>query len=103
MASEPRIIAVSRTTHRIIGGAGLLMVVAAWPTIPADQGASMYIADAKRLTHDGAKKMMTVAVEAAHKAGIAVSCCIVDAGGHGNQGLSLCGNGVGKFGHGVLQ
>ena len=42
----------------------------------------MYIADAKRLTHDGAKKMMAVAIEAAQKAGIAISCCIVDAGGH---------------------
>ena len=42
----------------------------------------MYIVDAKRLTHDGAKKMMTTAIEAAQKAGIAISCCIVDAGGH---------------------
>ena len=42
----------------------------------------MYIANAKRLTHDGAKKMMAVAIEAAQKAGIAISCCIVDAGGH---------------------
>jgi uncharacterized protein GlcG (DUF336 family) len=45
-------------------------------------GNAMYIADAKRLTHDGAKKMMAVAIEAAHKANIAISCCIVDAGGH---------------------
>ena len=42
----------------------------------------MYIADAKRLTHDGAKKMMATAIEEARKAGIAISCCIVDAGGH---------------------
>ena len=42
----------------------------------------MYIADAKRLTHDGAKKMMATAIEEARKAGIAASCCIVDAGGH---------------------
>ena len=42
----------------------------------------MYIADTKRLTHDGAKKMMTVAIDEARKAGIAISCCIVDAGGH---------------------
>src|SRR5258708_37594739 len=45
-------------------------------------GNAMYIADAKRLTHDGAKKMMTVAIDQARKAGIAISCCIVDAGGH---------------------
>src|SRR5258708_1118638 len=42
----------------------------------------MYIADTKRLTHDGAKKMMAVAVDEARRAGIAISCCIVDAGGH---------------------
>jgi uncharacterized protein GlcG (DUF336 family) len=42
----------------------------------------MYIADAKRLTHEGAKKMMATAIEQAHKSGIAISCCIVDAGGH---------------------
>jgi glc operon protein GlcG len=42
----------------------------------------MYIADTKRLTHDGAKKMMAVAVDEARNAGIAISCCIVDAGGH---------------------
>src|SRR4029079_14671681 len=41
----------------------------------------MYIADAKRLTHDGAKKMMAVAIDEARKAKIAISCCIVDAGG----------------------
>ena len=42
----------------------------------------MYIADTKRLTHDGAKKMMATALERAREAKIAVSCCIVDAGGH---------------------
>jgi glc operon protein GlcG len=42
----------------------------------------MYIADAKRLTHEGAKKMMTIAIEQARQNGIAISCCIVDAGGH---------------------
>ncbi|MSP45844.1 MAG: heme-binding protein [Xanthobacteraceae bacterium] len=42
----------------------------------------MHIADAKRLTHEGATKMMAVAIEAARKTGIAISCCIVDAGGH---------------------
>src|ERR1700744_4516196 len=42
----------------------------------------MYIADAKRLTHDGAKKMVPVSIHKASAAGISVSCCIVDAGGH---------------------
>ncbi len=42
----------------------------------------MYIADAKRLTHDGAKKMMATAIDKAREAKIAISCCIVDAGGH---------------------
>ena len=41
-----------------------------------------YVADTKRLTHDGARKMMATAIEEARKAGIAISCCIVDAGGH---------------------
>src|SRR4029078_7670240 len=42
----------------------------------------MYIADTKRLTHDGARKMMATAIDKARDAKIAVSCCIVDAGGH---------------------
>ena len=42
----------------------------------------MYIADAKRLTHDGARKMMATAIAKAREAKIAISCCIVDAGGH---------------------
>jgi glc operon protein GlcG len=42
----------------------------------------MYIADSKRLTHDGARKMMTTALEHARQAGIAISCCIADSGGH---------------------
>jgi glc operon protein GlcG len=42
----------------------------------------MYIVDAKRLTHGGAKKMMTTAIDKAREAGIAISCCIADAGGH---------------------
>jgi uncharacterized protein GlcG (DUF336 family) len=41
-----------------------------------------YVADSKRLTHDGARKMMAVAIEQARAANIAISCCIVDAGGH---------------------
>jgi uncharacterized protein GlcG (DUF336 family) len=42
----------------------------------------MYIIDAKRLTHEGARKMMATVIDEARKAGIAVSCCIVDGGGH---------------------
>ena len=42
----------------------------------------MYIADTKRLTHDGARKMMATAIDKAREAKIAISCCIVDAGGH---------------------
>ena len=42
----------------------------------------MYVAESKRLTHQGAKKMMATAVDVASQAGIAISCAIVDAGGH---------------------
>jgi glc operon protein GlcG len=42
----------------------------------------MDVADSKRLTHQGARKMMATALELAHKAGIAISCAIVDGGGH---------------------
>ena len=42
----------------------------------------MYVADSKRLTHQGAKMIMTTAVDLAAQAGIAISCAIVDAGGH---------------------
>jgi len=42
----------------------------------------MYVTSSKRLTTDGAKKMMATAVEAAKQAGIAVSIAITDAGGH---------------------
>jgi uncharacterized protein GlcG (DUF336 family) len=42
----------------------------------------MYVADSKRLTHEGAKQMMTTAVGAARQAGIAVAVAIADAGGH---------------------
>ncbi len=42
----------------------------------------MYVADCKRLTHQGAKRIMMTAVEMASQAGIAISCAIVDAGGH---------------------
>ena len=42
----------------------------------------MYVADSKRLTLAGAKKMMATAVAMAEEAGIAISVAIVDAGGH---------------------
>src|ERR1700692_3871324 len=42
----------------------------------------MYVADTKRLTNDGAKRMMTTAIGAAREAGIVVSVAITDAGGH---------------------
>jgi glc operon protein GlcG len=42
----------------------------------------MYVADTKRLTNDGAKKMMTTATGKARDAGIAIVVAITDAGGH---------------------
>jgi len=42
----------------------------------------MYVADSKRLTHQGAKMMVDVAVTKARSAGIAISVAVVDAGGH---------------------
>jgi uncharacterized protein GlcG (DUF336 family) len=42
----------------------------------------MYVADSKRLTSAGAKKIMAAAIGKAQEAGIAVSVAIVDAGGH---------------------
>ena len=42
----------------------------------------MHVAESKRLTHQGAKKIMMTAVDMADQAGIATSCAIVDAGGH---------------------
>jgi uncharacterized protein GlcG (DUF336 family) len=42
----------------------------------------MYVTSSKRLTTDGAKKMMTTAIEQAKQSGIAVSVAITDAGGH---------------------
>src|SRR3954464_2806255 len=41
----------------------------------------MFIADSKRLTHEGARKIMATAVDMARQAGIAISCAVVDAGG----------------------
>jgi glc operon protein GlcG len=42
----------------------------------------MYVADAKRLTYAGAKKMMATAIRMAEEAGVAISVAIADAGGH---------------------
>ncbi len=42
----------------------------------------MYVANSKRLTTEGARKMMATAIEKAKEAGIAVSIAITDAGGH---------------------
>jgi glc operon protein GlcG len=42
----------------------------------------MFVSDTKRLTLEGAKKMVASATEKARGAGIAISCAIVDAGGH---------------------
>jgi uncharacterized protein GlcG (DUF336 family) len=42
----------------------------------------MYVAETKRLTHPGAKKIMTTAIDMASQANVAISCAIVDAGGH---------------------
>ena len=41
----------------------------------------MYVTTAKRLTHEGARKIMAVAIEQAREAKISISCCVVDAGG----------------------
>lgn len=42
----------------------------------------MYVAAAKSLTVEGAKRMMATAIHKASEAGIAISAVIVDAGGH---------------------
>ncbi len=42
----------------------------------------MYVASTKRLTNDGAKKMLTTAIDKAREASIAISVAIADAGGH---------------------
>ena len=42
----------------------------------------MYVAESKRLTHAGAKQMMTTAIGAARGAGIAVTVAVTDSGGH---------------------
>jgi len=42
----------------------------------------VFVADSKRLTHAGAKKITDTAVAKARQAGIAISVAVADAGGH---------------------
>src|SRR5260370_28563210 len=42
----------------------------------------MYVADSKRLTHAGARKIADTAVAKARQAGIAISVAVADTGGH---------------------
>ena len=42
----------------------------------------MYVAESKRLTNEGGKRMMATALDAARDAGIAVTVAITDGGGH---------------------
>ena len=42
----------------------------------------MYVAESKRLTNEGAKRMMATAIDAAREAGIAVTVAITNGGGH---------------------
>jgi len=42
----------------------------------------VFVADSKRLTHAGAKKIVDAAVQKARQAGIAISVAVVDGGGH---------------------
>jgi glc operon protein GlcG len=39
----------------------------------------MFVAEGKRLTHQGAKRIMATAIELAGQANIAIGCAIVDA------------------------
>ena len=50
--------------------------------VPPDRSTAMFVAESKRLTYQGAKKIMATAVELAGQANIAISCAVVDAGGH---------------------
>ena len=42
----------------------------------------MYVANTKRLTHAGARKIAATAIAKAEQAGIAISVAVADAGGH---------------------
>lgn len=54
------------------------------PSISKDPSGSTaaFVSSAPRLTYAGARQAVTVAVAEAVKANIAISCCVVDAGGH---------------------
>ena len=58
------------------------MVQTSAPTNSRPGRDSMYVADSKRLTHEGARTMMATAIAKARETGIAISCAITDAGGH---------------------
>ena len=49
---------------------------------PGQNPGSMFVADSKRLTHAGAKKIADTAVAKARQAGIAISVAVADSGGH---------------------
>jgi glc operon protein GlcG len=53
-----------------------------WRVTTAGGCTMAYFANAKRLTNEGAKKMMATALENAREAKIAISVAIADAGGH---------------------
>jgi uncharacterized protein GlcG (DUF336 family) len=42
----------------------------------------MYVVDSKRLTAEGARKVVSTAIELARREGVAVSVAVVDSGGH---------------------
>jgi len=42
----------------------------------------MYVAESKRLTHQGARTVMATAIDMASGTGIAISCAVVEADGH---------------------
>ena len=42
----------------------------------------MFVADSKRLTHAGAKKIVDTAIAKAKQAGVAISVAVADSGGH---------------------
>jgi glc operon protein GlcG len=64
----------------------LIMAGIAWLVLhfapPSGMAQIMYVADSKRLTHEGAKRMVATAIGAAREAGIAIAVAITDAGGH---------------------
>src|SRR5258708_8436269 len=49
---------------------------------PGQNPGFMFVADSKRLTHAGAKKIVDTAVAKARQAGIAISVAVADSGGH---------------------